>query len=236
MKRILIIEDDKSISELQKDYLEINGFTVEMKHSGTDGLELALTNDYDLIVLDVMLPGIDGFSICKSIRNVKEVPILMVTARSEDIDVIRGLGLGADDYIVKPFNPNQLVAKVKAHVARYERLTSMNEPSSDQTTIGRLFIDHSSRTVEVDGTEVALRAKEFDLLSFLVLNVGQVFSKEHLYERIWKMDAINDPTTITVHVKKIRDKLSINNSDFDEIETVWGVGYRFKKQRSKKRS
>ncbi|GAF12481.1 DNA-binding response regulator [Bacillus sp. JCM 19045] len=230
MKRILLIEDEKSIAELQKDYLEINGFEVEMKHTGTEGLETALAGDFDLIVLDVMLPGINGFSICKQIRAVKEVPILMVTARVEEIDLIRGLGLGADDYIFKPFNPNQLVARVKSHLARYARLVSLNESSDEQTTIGRLSINHSARTIEVDGIEVVVRAREFDLLAFLAQHPGQVFTKEHLYERIWGMDALSDHTTVTVHIKKIRDKLSVNEINFDSIETVWGVGYRFRKE------
>lgn len=230
MKRILLIEDEKSIAELQKDYLKINGFEVEMKHTGTEGLETALAGDFDLIVLDVMLPGIDGFSICKQIRAVKEVPILMVTARVEEIDLIRGLGLGADDYIFKPFNPNQLVARVKSHLARYARLVSLNESSDEQTTIGRLSINHSARTIEVDGIEVVVRAREFDLLAFLAQHPGQVFTKEHLYERIWGMDALSDHTTVTVHIKKIRDKLSVNEINFDSIETVWGVGYRFRKE------
>ncbi|GAF65180.1 putative response regulator [Bacillus sp. TS-2] len=229
MKRILIVEDEKSISELQKDYLEINGFEVETEYTGDAGLERALSDYFDLIVLDVMLPGMDGFTVCKKIRAHKEVPILMVTARVEEIDLIRGLGLGADDYIFKPFNPNQLVARVKAHLARYDRLVSLHEPSNEQTIIGRLSINHSSRTIELDGINVAFRAKEFDLLAFLALHPGQVFTKIHLYERIWGMDAASDHTTVTVHIKKIRDKLSINGMEYDGIETVWGVGYRFKK-------
>ncbi len=230
MKRILIVEDEKTISELQKDYLEINGFEAEIKHNGHEGLERALTSDFDLIVLDVMLPGLDGFAVCKKIREVKEVPILMVTARVEEIDLIRGLGLGADDYIFKPFNPNQLVARVKSHLARYERLVSLHEQPTELTTIGRLCVDHTARSIQLDGVEIQLRAREFELLAFLALHPGQVFTKEHLYERIWGMDPASDHTTVTVHIKKIRDKLSVNGIEFDSIETVWGVGYRYKKQ------
>ncbi|KMK76810.1 response regulator transcription factor [Alkalihalobacillus pseudalcaliphilus] len=230
MKRILIIEDEPSISELQKDYLEVHGFDVEIECTGNNGLKRALTSEFDLIILDVMLPGIDGFSVCKKIREVKEVPILMVTARVDEIDFIRGLGLGADDYIFKPFNPNQLVAKIKAHLTRYARLVSLNETIKEQTIIGRLFIDHAARIIELDGIEVKFRAREFDLLAFLALHPGQVFTKEHLYERIWGMEPASDHTTVTVHIKKIRDKLSREEMEFDSIETVWGVGYRFKKE------
>lgn len=229
MKRIFIVEDEESISELQKDYLEINGFEVEIEHNGKVALTRALTERFDLIILDVMLPEMDGFAVCKAIRQEKEIPILMVTARVEEIDFMRGLGLGADDYIFKPFNPNHLVARVKAHLARYDRLVSMNEDTQEQTIIGRLCIDHSARIVQLDGEPIHLRAKEYDLLTFLAGNPGQVFTKEHLYERIWGMDAVNELSTVTVHIKKIRDKLQRNETEFDQIETVWGVGYRFKR-------
>ena len=228
MKKILIIEDEKSIAELERDYLEINGFDTEMVLTGDEGLRLALTGDYDLILLDVMLPNIDGFEICKRVRSVKDVPIILVTAKKEEIDKIRGLGLGADDYLVKPFSPNEMVARVKAHLSRYERLMMRQKPESHEIYIRGLIIDSSARRVFVNNQEVVFTTKEFDVLTFLAAHPNQVFSKDHLFERIWGFDSAGDVSTVTVHIRKIREKIEHDPSNPDYIETVWGAGYRFK--------
>ncbi|MDR7076540.1 DNA-binding response OmpR family regulator [Neobacillus niacini] len=227
MKKILIIEDEKSIAELEQDYLEINGFQTEMSHTGDSGLQKALIQNYDLILLDVMLPNIDGFEICKKIRSQKDVPIIMVTAKKEEIDKIRGLGLGADDYLVKPFSPNEMVARVKAHISRYERLSMKQNTENQGIYIRGLFIDRSSRRVFVNNQEITLTTKEFDVLTFLALNPEQVFSKDHLFERIWGYDSTGDVSTVTVHIRKIREKIEQDPSNPEYIETVWGSGYRF---------
>ena len=206
MKRILIIEDDRSIAELERDYLEIAGFAVDLAFDGQTGLEAAANQDFQLILLDVMLPGINGFELCKQIRQKTDVPILMVTAKNEEIDKIRGLGLGADDYIVKPFSPSELVARVKAHLSRYERLVRKSQPADD-IHIRELHINRASRQVFVGDKEVALTAREFDLLAFLAMHPNQVFSKEQLFERIWGLDALGDTATVTVHIRKIREKI-----------------------------
>lgn len=227
MKKILIIEDDKSIAELQRDYLEIDGFLVEIALSGEEGLEKALNAQIDLILLDLMLPGVDGFQICKMVRAEKDIPILMVSARREDIDKIRGLGLGADDYIVKPFSPGELVARVKAHLSRYERLIS-KEIQKDMLSIRGLRMDQESRRVFINDREVPFTTKEFDILLFLATNPDHVFSKEELFERLWGMDSFGDISTVTVHIRKIREKIEVDPSHPQYIETIWGAGYRFK--------
>ena len=227
-KRILIIEDELSIAELEKDYLELSDFAVDIEADGTEGLNRALGYDYDLIILDLMLPGTDGFEICKRVRDVKNTPIIMVTARKEDIDKIRGLGLGADDYMTKPFSPSELVARVKAHLSRYERLTSHEHAKNDSIEIRGLKIDKVARRVWVDGVEKQLTTKEFDLLTFLAENPNHVYSKQELFKEIWDMDSIGDIATVTVHIKKIREKIEYDTSRPQYIETIWGVGYRFK--------
>jgi DNA-binding response OmpR family regulator len=227
MSRILIIEDERSIAELERDYLEIEGFEVEMTSDGNTGLEAALNHRHQLILLDLMLPHINGFELCKQIRKKTDIPILIVTAKTEDIDKVRGLGLGADDYIVKPFSPSELVARVKAHLARYERLIGRNA-STDDIQVRGLHLNKSSRQVFMNGKEVLLTAREFDLLTFLASHPNQVFSKEHLFERIWGMDSMGDTATVTVHVRKIREKIESNTASPQYIETVWGAGYRFK--------
>lgn len=227
-KRILIIEDEVSIAELQRDYLEINGYEVDIEKTGDKGLARALREDFDLIILDLMLPNIDGFEICRKIREFKNIPILMVSARKEDIDKIRGLGLGTDDYITKPFSPNELVARVTAHISRYERLVGSNEKKSKTISVRNLVIDKDARRVWVEGQEVNLTTKEFDLLLFLAENPNRVFSREELFDRIWNMDAVGDVSTVTVHIKKIREKIELDSSKPQYIETIWGIGYRFK--------
>ncbi len=228
MKKILIIEDEASIAELEKDYLEINGFKVDIEHSGFMGLDKSKNNDYDLIILDLMLPEINGFEICKKLRENSDIPILMVTARKEDIDKIRGLGLGADDYITKPFSPNELVARVKAHLARYDRLVGITSKSNDNIIIRGLNINISSRRVYVNGNEVDLTTKEFELLVFLAQNPDKVFSKDYLFEKVWGEYSLGDIATVTVHIGKIRDKIEADSSNPQYIETIWGAGYRFK--------
>ncbi|WP_040950531.1 response regulator transcription factor [Gorillibacterium massiliense] len=227
MKTILLIEDDVSIAELQRDYLEISGFKADMAQDGETGLNKGLTGEYDLIILDIMLPKMNGFEVCKRIREVKNIPILLVTSRSEDIDVIRGLGLGADDYITKPFKPAELVARVKAHIARYDRLVGAKEPNNDLHIRG-LYMDLDTRKVFINGAETVLTTKEFDLLYFLAAHPDRVFSKEHLFERIWGINALGDLQTVTVHIRKIREKIERDSGNPEYIETVWGAGYRFK--------
>ncbi len=228
MSKILIVEDEESIAELEKDYLELSGFEVEIENNGTTGLTRALKEDFDLFILDLMLPGMDGFEICKKIRQEKNTPILMVSAKKDDIDKIRGLGLGADDYITKPFSPSELVARVKAHLSRYDRLIGSNVHKNEVIEIRGLKIDKTARRVWVNGEEKQFTTKEFDLLTFLAENPNRVFTKEELFRNIWDMESIGDIATVTVHIKKIREKIEYDTSKPQYIETIWGVGYRFK--------
>lgn len=228
MKRILIIEDEESIAELEKDYLELSGFEVEIENDGAEGLKKALGEEFDLFILDLMLPGVDGFEICRKVREVKNTPIIMVSAKKEDIDKIRGLGLGADDYITKPFSPSEMVARVKAHLARYERLIDSSMPDNEIIEIRGLKIDKTARRVWVNGEEKNFTTKEFDLLTFLAQNPNHVYTKEELFNKIWDMESIGDIATVTVHIKKIREKIEFNTAKPQYIETIWGVGYRFK--------
>jgi DNA-binding response OmpR family regulator len=227
MKKILIIEDELTIAELERDYLEINGYQADIASDGEQGLALGLQGDYDLIVLDLMLPRMNGFDICKQIREKRDIPILMVTAKKEDIDIIRGLGLGADDYITKPFKPGELVARVKAHLSRYERLIGSKEVR-DLVVIRGLTIDSGSRRVLLNELEILLTTKEFDLLYFLAMNPNHVFSKDQLFERLWGLDAVGDTQTVTVHIRKLREKIEADAANPQYIETIWGAGYRFK--------
>ncbi|QHW33974.1 response regulator transcription factor [Paenibacillus rhizovicinus] len=227
MKRILIVEDDPVISEVQKDYLEASGFTAEIAHHGELGLQLALERAYDLILLDLMLPGMDGYELCRRIREVSNVPILIVSAKKEEVDKIRGFGLGADDYILKPFGLGELVARVKAHLARYDRLVGSGEWRRDELVLHNIRIDRQARRVVVNEREVAFTAKEYELLLFLVQHPNRVFRKEELFERIWGMDALGDHATVTVHISKLREKIERDPSKPQYIETIWGVGYRF---------
>lgn len=206
----------------------MSGFQVEIETKGDTGLKKALEEDFDLYILDLMLPNVDGFEICKSIREIKNTPILVVSAKKDDIDKIKGLGLGADDYITKPFSPSELVARVKAHMARYERLVGSNTVRNDTIEIRGIRIDKTARRVYVDGEEKLLTAKEFDLLTFLASNPNHVYTKEELFQKIWDMESIGDIATVTVHIKKIREKIEFDTSKPQYIETIWGVGYRFK--------
>lgn len=228
MSKILIIEDETSIAELEKDYLELSGFEVEIESTGDKGQERALNEEFDLIILDLMLPNVDGFEICKKIRTIKNIPIIMVSAKKDDIDKIRGLGLGADDYMTKPFSPSELVARVKAHLARYERLIGSGVKENEVIEIRGIKIDKTARRVYVNGIEKSFTTKEFDLLTFLAENPNHVYTKEELFQEIWDMESLGDIATVTVHIKKIREKIEFNTSKPQYIETIWGVGYRFK--------
>ncbi len=228
MSKILIVEDEESIADLERDYLELSGFEVEIENSGDIGLQRALNEEFDLLILDLMLPGVDGFEICKKVREVKNTPIIMVSAKKDDIDKIRGLGLGADDYMTKPFSPSELVARVKAHLARYERLIGSSVQENEIIEIRGLKIDKTARRVYVDDEEKAFTTKEFDLLTFLAQNPNHVFTKEELFQKIWDMESVGDIATVTVHIKKIREKIEVNTAKPQYIETIWGVGYRFK--------
>ena len=226
MDKILIIEDDVAIAEIERDYLELDGFAVEIAADGNVGLERGLSGEHSLSLLDLMLPGMDGFAICRALREQIDVPILMVTARQEDIDKIRGLGLGADDYIEKPFSPSVLVARVKAHLARYRRLTG-SERTSGEIQIGGIRLNEETHRVYVDGREVELTNKEYELLLFFMLNVDVVFSREQLYERIWGWDAMGDSATVAVHINRLRKKIEQDPANPRYIVSVWGAGYRF---------
>ena len=229
MSRILIVEDEVSIADLEKDYLELAGFEVEIETDGEKGLARALEGDIDLLILDLMLPSLSGFEICRQVREKKDIPIILISAKKEDIDKIRGLGLGADDYMTKPFSPSEMVARVKAHLARYERLVSSSAPVGDIIEIRGLKIDKTARRVWVNGTEKPFTTKEFDLLTFLAQNPDHVFTKDELFREIWDMESIGDIATVTVHIKKIREKIEENTSKPQYIETIWGVGYRFRR-------
>ena len=224
MTRILIVEDEKTIAELERDYLEIEGFSVEIANTGLKGLEMVNRNEYNLIILDLMLPGMNGFDLCKKIRENHNIPLLMVSSKKEDIDKIRGLGLGADDYITKPFSPSELVARVKAHLAIYNRL--VGQPKEQELLIRSLKIIPKSRRFYLNNEEISLTTTEYDLLYYLATNPDRVFTKEQLLDRIWGMDYFGDGATVTVHIGKLREKIDKHISR-PFIETVWGVGYRF---------
>ena len=228
MSRILIIEDEQTIAELEKDYLELSGFEVSIETTGDGGLNRALKEDFDLIILDLMLPKMDGFEVCTKIRKKKNIPVLMVSAKKDDVDKIHGLGLGADDYITKPFSPSELVARVKAHMSRYERLVNSGVPENEVIEIRGIKIDKTARRVYINGEEKSFTTKEFDLLTFLAQHPNHVYSKEELFREIWDMESIGDIATVTVHIKKIREKVEANTSKPQYIETIWGVGYRFR--------
>ena len=228
MSRILIIEDEEAIADLEKDYLELSGFEVEVANDGVTGLDKALNEDYNLLILDLMLPGVDGFEICRKVRDEKNTPIIMVSAKKDDIDKIRGLGLGADDYMTKPFSPSELVARVKAHLARYERLIGSAVEENKVIEIRGLKIDTTARRVWINGEEKPFTTKEFDLLTFLASHPNHVYTKDELFSEIWDMESIGDIATVTVHIKKIREKIEYDTSNPQYIGGVWGVGYRFK--------
>lgn len=231
MKKILIVEDDITISEVEKGYLEIAGFEVDVADNGTLGVKMALNEEYDLILLDVMLPDYDGFSITKDIRQTKDVPIILVTAKTDELHKLKGLSLGIDDYVTKPFSPNELIARVKAHLSRYEMLkvNADSKEEEDVISIRGLMINKTNRQVYVDGSEVEFTSKEYDLLMLLISTPNKVFSKSEIFEKVWGLNSDNDLPTITVHIRKLREKIEAKPSDPQYILTVWGVGYKFKK-------
>lgn len=229
MKKVLIVEDDTLIAELERDYLEASGFEVELVFNGDTGLNLALAGGWDALVLDVMLPGRSGFEVCREVRKSLDLPILMVTAKKEDVDKIRGLGLGADDYLVKPFSPAELVARVRSHIQIHERLLAHRELQRDNgIKIKNLTILPKSRRVYLNEEEMSLANKEFELLLFLAENPNIVFSKDTLFDRIWGMESVGNTATVTVHINRLREKLEKEENSLQFIETVWGAGYRFK--------
>jgi DNA-binding response OmpR family regulator len=228
--KVLIIEDDIAIADVERDFLEIEGFEVIHETDGGKGMERALTSGLDLILLDLMLPGMGGYEICKAIREKIDIPILMVTARSEDMDKVRGLGLGADDYIAKPFSPTELAARVKAHISRYKRLKAGNIQGQNKTEaidLGRLKIIPATRRVYVENREITLANKEYELLLFFASNPEIVMSKERIYDRVWGEDTFGDLNTVTVHINRLREKIEQDPAKPQYIQTVWGAGYRF---------
>ena len=229
MKKILIVEDDISIAEIEKDYLEINGYDVKLVHDGSLAMDVFDAYNPDLVLLDLMLPGKDGYELCHEMRKIKEVPLLMVTAKNAVSDKVLGLGLGADDFITKPFDPSELVARVKAHLTRFDRLTGANEVDKDIIEFGNVKMNLISREVYKNGKEIKMPVKEFELLHYLASQPNVVFSKEKLFEDIWGFDFLGDSATVTVHINRIREKVEDNPSKPKFIETVWGAGYKFKK-------
>lgn len=225
-KKILIIEDDSDIAAIEKDYLEVSGYEVEISDTGSDGMAKALTENYDLIILDIMLPGMDGFEVCKSIRNKIDIPIMMLTARKSDIDKIKGLGFGADDYIEKPFSPSVLVARVKSQLAQYERLKGTAD--ANKIMLGNIILESDTHRVFVNDKEVFLPNKEFQLLEFLMTNANIVFSRETLYDRIWGMNSFGNTATVPVHINRLREAVELDPAKPKHLITVWGVGYKFK--------
>lgn len=228
MSRILIIEDEEDIAELERDYLVVNGHEVVVENRGDTGLLRAMKEEFDLVILDVMLPGIDGFNVCRELREQKDIPIIIVSAKKEDIDKIQGLGFGADDYMTKPFSFNELVARVKAHLERYNRLVGVNRNASNLIEIRGLKIDLDARKVFVNEEEKVLTTREFDMLVYLAKNPNKAISKKEMFTEVWGMESYGDISTVTVHVNKLREKIEMDSSKPQYIETVWGVGYRFK--------
>ena len=227
-RKVLVVDDEKLILKGLRFSLEQDGMEVDCAYDGEEAVEKAKDKKYDIILLDLMLPEVDGFEICREVREKKDIPIIMVSAKKDDIDKIRGLGLGADDYMTKPFSPSELVARVKAHLARYDRLVGNGKKENDVVEIRGIKIDKTARRVWVNGEEKQFTTKEFDLLTFLAENPNRVFTKEELFREIWDMESIGDIATVTVHIKKIREKIEFNTAKPQYIETIWGVGYRFK--------
>lgn len=228
-KRILIIEDERAIAELEKDYLELAGYETHIVDNGEAGLYEAVNGSYDMLIIDIMLPGRSGYEILKSVSEEKDIPVILVSAKKSDIDKVKGFGLGADDYITKPFSPSELTARVRAHLMRYDRLKGISASDYEDRLAARgLRIDRQLKKVFLNGIDRDFTQKEFELLSFLAEHPDQTFSKKELFEKVWGMDSLGDAATVTVHVKRIREKIEKNTSDPDFVETVWGKGYRFR--------
>ena len=228
MYRILVCEDEKSIADALEIYLTNEGYEVLRAENGIEALEIVKKEELHLILMDIMMPKMDGIKATMHIREEKNIPIIILSAKGEDYDKVLGLNVGADDYVTKPFSPSELVARVKAHLARYERLIGSNMPQNDIIEIRGIKIDKTARRVWVNGEEKQFTTKEFDLLTFLAENPNHVFTKEELFRKIWDMESIGDIATVTVHIKKIREKIEMNTNKPQYIETIWGVGYRFK--------
>jgi len=228
LKKILIIEDDQLIAMIERDYLAANGFEADIAKTGDEGLVMGQTGGYDLILLDLMLPGTDGFSVCRKLRETIDIPIIMVTAKGEDIDMIKGLGLGADNYLTKPFSPNVLIAHVKANLVQYERLKQSEKRTRSEIQVGNIRLHTDSHRVFVRDKEVDIKNKEYELLLFLITNIDIVFNKDTLYERIWGYNATGDNATVAVHIGRLREKIEDDPANPKYIQTVWGAGYRFK--------
>ena len=227
MQKILIVEDDLLAAELERDYLEVSGYEVELCSNGEEGYREAMSGKYNLLLLDIMLPGMSGFEICRRIRREQNVPIIMVTAKTEDVDMIRGLGLGADDYIMKPFNPAELVARVKAHIRTHEILLQEAGAAPQEIRYRDLVLSVPYRRVTVRGKEVNLKNREYELLYFLASHQGMVFSRDTLLEKIWGQDNSGDTATVMVHIRRIREKIEENPQKPEYVLTVWGAGYKF---------
>lgn len=224
--RILIVEDDRVIAELEEKYLAANGYEVDICYDGDSGIANALEKDYSLVILDVMLSGKNGFEICSQLRREKDIPVLFVTAKQEDDDIVSGFDMGGDDYITKPFKFKEFVARVNAHVNRYKKLTKTDSP--EEFEFGSIKLCKTSRRTFVNGEEIQMTNKEFDLLWYLAINPNKVFTKEDLLKKIWGYASVGDTSTVTVHINRIREKIDVNTSHEQFIETIWGVGYRFK--------
>lgn len=228
MKHILIIDGDAVSTELERDYLEINSYRVTIEESGVSGFQRALEDDVDLVIAELNLDGLNGFELCRELRNRRDIPIIIVSSKGEEIDKVRALGVGADDYVTKPFSPNELVARVKAHLSFYGRLIKKSQNENECIVFSNIRIDKTARRVYVDEKETMFTTKEFDLLSFLASHPNRVYSKEELFREVWGMNSVGDVATVTVHIKKIRQKLEGCTKGDSSIETVWGCGYRFR--------
>ncbi len=232
-KRVLIVEDDEDISMVEEAYLKSAGFQTVIVGNGADVSCLLQKESFDLILLDLMLPGKSGYEVCREIRDKVDIPILMVTARTESVDKIRGLGLGADDYIAKPFDPAELVARVNANIRQYDRmlrkLPEQKTAEPEEIRIAGLRILADGWKVYKGDREIRFPKREFELLKFLAMNPNTVFSKEHLFEKIWGYDYVGDSATVMVHINRIREKTEDDSKNPKILETVWGAGYRFNK-------
>ncbi len=224
-EQVLIVDDEKTLVKALTFNLEKEGFRVDQAYDGEEALEKVFSLKPDIVVLDLMLPEIDGFEVCRQIRKKLEVPIIMLTARSEDIDKVLGLELGADDYLTKPFNSRELVARIKAIL---RRSAAYEEEAKKQIQIGKLHIDLLQHRVRLDGKDVSLTSKEFALLSFLAVNAGNVYSREQLLEQVWGYDYYGDVRTVDVHIRHLREKLEDDPGNPNLIITVWGTGYKIR--------
>lgn len=227
MKRILIIEDNKEIAEFEKDYLEANQYYVDVSNNGVEGIKMSKEGRYDLIILDIMMPDMDGYKVCRELNKYLEIPIIFVTSKNDSLDKLKGFGMGATDYIVKPFEPSELVARVGAHIRRYDLLTKEKDEETEKIIVKNLVIEIKTRRVYIKDSELYFPNKEFDLLLFLAKNKGIVFNKQQLLDKVWGIDSFVNDSTVAVHINRIRSKIEKDSLNPEYIETLWGVGYRF---------